>query len=99
MRAIYGAGYLCVMPPRVRLSTEEAERLPTLLGMVNALRSEFPSGADAAMQAAWIRETHSDGAPLTLNLVTLLLFEHGVHRSADQVAQDLAILPEESEIE
>ena len=84
------------MPPRVRLTAEEAERLPDLLARVDALRDDFPGGAEAAAQAAWIREHYTDEQPPTLNLITLLLFEHGVHRSADQVAQDLAILREES---
>jgi len=83
------------MPPRVRLSAIEAERLPSLLGMVDTLRSEFPAGADPPSQAVWIEEHYSLDEPLTLNLVTLLLFEHGVHRSAAQIAQDLAILREE----
>lgn len=85
------------MPPRVRLSAEDAARLPALLDRVDALRSDFPEQADAATQASWIRDCYSDDSPLSLNLVTLLLFEHGVHRSVDQVAQDLAILREESE--
>lgn len=85
------------MPPRVRLSAEEAERLPELLANVERLRAGFPVDAQAGAQAAWIEERYGLDAPLTLNLVTLLLFEHGVHRSVDQVAQDLAILREESE--
>ena len=85
------------MPPRVRLSADEIERLPALLSKVASMRSEFPAEADAAEQAAWIREQYSDGSPPTLNLVTLLLFEHGVHRSVDQVARDLAILREDAE--
>ena len=80
------------MPPRVRLSAEETERLSGLLGMVDKLRSEFPADADAPTQASWVRDRYSGDTPLTLNLVTLLLFEHGVHRSVDQVAHDLAIL-------
>ena len=86
------------MPPRVRLSAEEAERLPRLIGSVERLRSGFPVDAHPGAQAAWIEEHYGSEAPLTLNLVTLLLFEHGVHRSVDQVAEDLAILREESEI-
>lgn len=85
------------MPPRVRLSAEEAERLPTLIARVESLRTDFPVNAPAGAQAAWIEERYGSDAPLTLNLVTLLLFEHGVHRSVDQVAEDLAILREESE--
>ena len=92
------------MPPRVRLNADEAERLPALLGRVAALRSEFPGEADPPTQAAWVRTRYwdnsddSDDGPPTLNLVTLLLFEHGVHRSVDQVARDLAILREDSQI-
>ena len=85
------------MPPRVRLSADEIERLPALLSRVASMRSEFPAEADAAEQAAWIREQYSDASPPTLNLVTLLLFEHGVHRSVDQVARHLAILREDAE--
>ncbi|MXY86043.1 MAG: hypothetical protein F4Y95_06030 [Chloroflexi bacterium] len=86
------------MPPRVRLSAEDAARLPALLDRVQALKSAFPEEADAITQVSWIRERYSHDSPLSLNLVTLLLFEHGVHRSVDQVSQDLAILPEETEI-
>lgn len=85
------------MPPRVRLSAEEAARLPDLLGRVEALRTGFPVAADPATQAAWISDRYSADSPLTLNLVTLLLFEHGVHRSVDQVTRDLAILREDAE--
>ncbi len=85
------------MPPRVRLSADEAERLPALLEAVQARRSEFPAEADAATQASWIRDQYSTESPLTLNLITLLLFEHGVHRSVDQVSRDLAILREDTE--
>lgn len=85
------------MPPRVRLTAEEAARLPELLARVDVLRAEFPAAAEASVQAAWIRERYDDGAPPTLNLITLVLFEHGVHRSADQVSQDLAMLREDTE--
>ena len=87
------------MPPRVRLSAEEAERLPELLSRVDALRSEFPAEADASVQALWVHDRYSVDSPLTLNLVTLLLFEHGVHRSADQVDRDLAILRDDPQLE
>lgn len=85
------------MPPRMRLSAEEAERLPTLIARVDSLRPDFPVDAHAVAQAAWIERRYGADAPLTLNLVTLLLFEHGVHRSVDQVARDLAILREDPE--
>lgn len=85
------------MPPRVQLSPDEAERLPALLSRVETLRPEFPADAAPAEQAVWIQERYSDESPLSLNLVTLLLFEHGVHRSVDQVTRDLAILPEDTE--
>ena len=84
------------MPPRVRLTPEEAARLPILLARVEALRDAFPREAEPPVQAAWIRERYADQQAPTLNLITLLLFEHGVHRSADQVSEDLAILREES---
>ena len=88
------------MPPKLRLTPEELERLPTLLAQVESARSDFPADAPASAQAAWVREryrlsdgTISDGGRIpSLNLITLLLFEHGVHRSLDQVARDLAIL-------
>ncbi|MCY3922872.1 MAG: hypothetical protein OXG27_10825 [Chloroflexi bacterium] len=85
------------MPPRVRLTTEESERLPALLSRVAARRHGFPADADASVQASWIAERYADEAPLTTNLITLLLFEHGVHRSVDQVARDLAILRGETD--
>jgi len=84
------------MPPRVRLTPDETARLPALLTRVDALRAAFPVQAEASVQATWIRERYTDERPPSLNLITLLLFEHGVHRSADQVAQDLAMLREES---
>ncbi|MCY3558168.1 MAG: hypothetical protein OXH13_05940 [Chloroflexi bacterium] len=84
------------MPPRVRLTPDEAARLPRLLARVDGLRSAFPVHTGASGQAAWIREQYTDGQPPSLNLITLLLFEHGVHRSTEQVAQDLAMLREES---
>ena len=80
------------MPPRVRLTTDESERLPSLLSLVEGRRHEFPAGADASVQAGWIAEHYAGESPLTINLITLLLFEHGVHRSVDQVSRDLAIL-------
>ena len=85
------------MPPRVRLSAEEAERLPELLSRVASLRSDFPADAEASAQAVWVHDRYSTESPLTLNLLTLLLFEHGVHRSIDQVARDLAILREDTD--
>ena len=85
------------MPPRVRLTAEESARLSSLLAGVADLRRSFPSEAEAPIQVAWIREQYTGDEPLTLNLITLLLFEHGVHRSVDQVSRDLAILPEEPE--
>ena len=83
------------MPPKLHLTPEELERLPTLLAQVESARSDFPADAPASAQAAWVRERYrlSDGGRIpSLNLITLLLFEHGVHRSLDQVARDLAIL-------
>lgn len=85
------------MPPRVRLTAEESARLPDMLAQVEILRSEFPADTDASVQAEWIRDRYDNGTPPTLNLITLLLFEHGVHRSADQVSQDLAMLREDTE--
>ncbi len=82
------------MPPRVRLSDEEALRLPDLLARVEDARAQFPRRADPPQQAAWIRERYrgQDEMPPTTPLIALLLFEHGVHRSVDQVAADLAML-------
>jgi hypothetical protein len=84
------------MPPRIRLNADEALRLPALLDLVDALRCQFPKDADAATQVCWVQDRYSSDSPLTLNLITLLLFEHGVHRSVDQVARDLAILRKDS---
>ena len=84
------------MPPRLRLTPEETELLPELLERFSLFRADFPSDASAAAQARWIRDHYSVDGPLSLNLVTLMLFEHGVHRSLDQVADDLAILREDS---
>ena len=83
------------MPPRVRLTAEESARLPTLLARVEASHDAFPSRANTSTQLSWIQEQYSDDDPLSLNLITLLLFEYGVHRSVDQVARDLAILRED----
>ena len=80
------------MPPRVRLTADESSRLPTLLAHVEGSRDAFPSQAEVSIQLSWIQEQYSDDDPLSLNLITLLLFEYGVHRSVDQVALDLAIL-------
>ena len=83
------------MPPRIRLTADESARLPSLLSRVDESRSAFPSQADTSTQLSWIQEQYSDDDPLSLNLITLLLFEYGVHRSVDQVARDLAILRED----
>lgn len=80
------------MPPRVRLTTEESELLPALLSLVEGRRHEFPADASASDQASWVAERYAGESLLTINLITLLLFEHGVHRSVDQVSRDLAIL-------
>ena len=84
------------MPPRLRLTPQESELLPSLLERFSLFRSDFPTQATATEQARWIHDHYSVDAPLSLNLVTLLLFEHGVHRSLDQVANDIAILREDS---
>ena len=84
------------MPPRLQLTREETELLPSLLERFSLFRADFPAQASASDQARWIRDHYSVDGPLSLNLVTLLLFEHGVHRSLDQVAADLAILREDS---
>lgn len=78
------------------MTPDETARLPRLLARVDTLRASFPVHTGASGQAAWIREQYTDGQPPSLNLITLLLFEHGVHRSTEQVAQDLAMLREES---
>ena len=78
------------MPPRLRLSPEESAQLGPLLALVGGRRVEFPHEADGPEQAAWVARRYAgDAAALTNNLITLLLFEHGVHRSAAQVAHDL----------
>lgn len=77
------------MPPRVRLTPRETERLPALLGQVAANRSHFPARAEAPAQAAWAARVYAGGEPLSPGLIALLLFEHGVHRSPEQVERDL----------
>ena len=78
------------MPPRLRLSAEESAQLGPLLALVDERRAAFPREADGPEQAAWVARSYGgDAAALTNNLITLLLFEHGVHRSAAQVASDL----------
>ena len=84
------------MPPRLTLTDDERELLPELLEQFAELQHQFPRRASAPEQAGWIRECYSVNVPLTDNLTTLLLFEHGVHRSLDQVRQDLAILREDT---
>ncbi len=78
------------MPPRVRLSSGEAARLPALLAAVAQHTADFPRSAPPEAQAAWVWNTYSSADnPLTAALLTLLLFEHGVHRSAETVARQL----------
>ena len=77
------------MPPRVRLSTDDAQRLPALLAAVHARNLEFPSDAEPEAQLAWLCRAYGAERPLSVNLLTLLLFEHGAHRSAETVERQL----------
>ena len=70
-----------------------------LLSLVDDCRNEFPVGENASVQASWIAERYGGESPLSISLITLLLFEHGVHRSPDQVSHDLAILREDTQHE
>lgn len=78
------------MPPRVRLSEEESARLPALLAMVRERGEEFPREGSGEAQVAWLWRTYGAEQPLSVGLLTLLLFEHGAHRSAETVARELA---------
>ena len=79
------------MPPRVRLTEDEASRLPALLAATREQDAHFPREASAEAQVAWVAETYrANDQPLTVSLLTLLLFEHGVHRSAETVGRQLA---------
>lgn len=79
------------MPPRVRLSAEDNARLPALLAMVGERAGEFPREASGEAQVAWLWRTYGAAErPLSVELLTLLLFEHGAHRSAETVERELA---------
>ena len=78
------------MPPRVRLSEEDRARLPALLAAVAGRAGEFPSEAAPEAQVAWLWRAYGKDGLLSVELLTLLLFEHGAHRSAETVAQELA---------
>ena len=77
------------MPPRVQLSDDERERLPALLAAVAQRAAEFPAEATPEAQLAWLWRAYTAEEPLSVPLLTLLLFEHGAHRSADTVARQL----------
>jgi len=78
------------VPPRVRLSGDEAARLPALLAAAAQHSADFPRSAAPEAQAAWVWNTYGSAAhPLSAALAALLLFEHGVHRSAETVARQL----------
>ena len=52
--------------------------------------ARFPREASAKAQVAWVAETYrANNEPLTVPLLTLLLFEHGVHRSVETVGRQL----------
>ena len=78
------------MPPRVRLSAEDQAQLPALLALAAERADEFPQDAAGDAQIAWLCRTYAAERPLSVPLLTLLLFEHGPHRSAETVAQELA---------
>ena len=77
------------MPPRVRLTDDERERLPALLAAAAQRADEFPAEVPPEAQLAWLWRTYAADEPLSVPLLTLLLFEHGAHRSADTVARQL----------
>ena len=77
------------MPPRVQLSDDERERLPALLAAAAQRADEFPAEATPEAQLAWLWRAYAAEEPLSVALLTLLLFEHGAHRSADTVARQL----------
>ena len=76
------------MPPRVQLTDDERERLPALLAAAQRAH-DFPGEAAPETQLAWLWRTYAADEPLSVPLLTLLLFEHGAHRSAETVAQQL----------
>ena len=76
------------MPPRVQLTDDERERLPALLAAAQRAH-DFPGEAAPETQLAWLWRTYAADEPLSVALLTLLLFEHGAHRSAETVAQQL----------
>ena len=76
------------MPPRVQLTDDERERLPALLAAAQRAH-DFPGEAAPEAQLAWLWRTYAADEPLSVALLTLLLFEHGAHRSAETVAQQL----------
>lgn len=78
------------MPPRIRLSAEDQARLPALLALAAERAAEFPQDAAGEAQIAWLCRTYAAERPLSVPLLTLLLFEHGPHRSTETVAQELA---------
>ena len=78
------------MPPRVHLSDDERERLPALLAAAARRADEFPGEAAPEAQVAWLWRTYAADQPLSIPLLTLLLFEHGAHRSTETVARQLA---------
>lgn len=77
------------VPPRVRLSEEDRARLPALLAAVAGRAGEFPGEAASEAQVAWLWRAYGEDEPLSVGLLTLLLFEHGAHRSAETVAGEL----------
>ena len=77
------------MPPRVQLTDDERERLPALLAAAAQRAHEFPGEATPEAQLAWLWRSYAAEEPLSVALLTLLLFEHGAHRSAETVAQQL----------
>ena len=81
-----------VVPPRVRLSTEDAARLPGLLAAGPGDTATFAVCRDNRARVEWALRTYAavDGRALSLELVALLIFQAGVTLSPAAVVVALA---------
>ena len=81
-----------VVPPRVRLSTEDAARLPGLLAAGPGDTAAFVACRDNRARVEWALRTYAavDGRALSLELVALLIFQAGVTLSPAAVVVALA---------
>ncbi|HJN92967.1 MAG TPA: hypothetical protein QGF05_09625 [Dehalococcoidia bacterium] len=80
------------MPPRLRLTPDEARRLPALLKFQSQGPDTFHSCASLEERVVWILQRYHDttDAPLTAPLITLLLFEQGPNVALRSVLVALA---------